>query len=162
MATRSRDPAGAATLIARHADVTAVDRRRRLPVRLCRPGVAGRPRGRGPAARVVDRRTPREGPAGGHVRGASTCRSGSGHVPMGRWRVPRTLGHRRRVGPGSFRFCLRCGVTYEAMRSAELAKLVTLDKEGRSSAMTVIASSIVSAPARTAARPNLTQRRANC
>jgi hypothetical protein len=45
--------------------------------------------------------------------------------------------------PGEFRFCLRCGVSYEAIRSAELAKLVTLDKEGRSSAMTVLASSIV-------------------
>ena len=45
--------------------------------------------------------------------------------------------------PGDFRFCLRCGVSYEAIRSAELAKLATLDKEGRSSAMTVLASSIV-------------------
>ena len=34
-------------------------------------------------------------------------------------------------------------MSYEAIRSAELAKLATLDKEGRSSAMTVLASSIV-------------------
>jgi superfamily II DNA/RNA helicase len=47
--------------------------------------------------------------------------------------------------PGPFRFCLQCGVTYEGLRSSELAKLVTLDKEGRSSAMSVIASSIVRA-----------------
>lgn len=45
--------------------------------------------------------------------------------------------------PYVFRFCLNCGVTYEALRVSELAKLVTLDREGRSSAMTVIASSIV-------------------
>ncbi|MGB8021141.1 MAG: DEAD/DEAH box helicase, partial [Candidatus Nanopelagicales bacterium] len=45
--------------------------------------------------------------------------------------------------PGEFRFCLRCGVSYEAVRAAELAKLATLDKEGRSSAMTVLAASIV-------------------
>jgi len=47
--------------------------------------------------------------------------------------------------PGAFRFCLQCGVTYEGLRSSELAKLVTLDKEGRSSAISVIASSIVRA-----------------
>lgn len=47
--------------------------------------------------------------------------------------------------PGAFRFCLHCGVTYEGLRTSELAKLVTLDKEGRSSAMSVIASSIVRA-----------------
>ena len=45
--------------------------------------------------------------------------------------------------PGDFKFCLSCGVSYESIRSAELAKLATLDKEGRSSAMTVLASSIV-------------------
>jgi superfamily II DNA/RNA helicase len=47
--------------------------------------------------------------------------------------------------PGAFRFCLHCGVTYEGLRTSELAKLVTLDKEGRSSAMSVIASSVVRA-----------------
>ena len=47
--------------------------------------------------------------------------------------------------PGQFRFCLACGVSYEAIRSAEYSKLVTLDKEGRSSAMTVLASSTVRA-----------------
>ncbi|WP_020519492.1 DEAD/DEAH box helicase [Catelliglobosispora koreensis] len=45
--------------------------------------------------------------------------------------------------PGVFRFCLRCGVSYEQFRSSEFAKLVTLNTEGRSSAMTVVASSIV-------------------
>lgn len=47
--------------------------------------------------------------------------------------------------PGAFRFCLDCGVSYETLRSNEFAKLVTLDKEGRSSAMTVVASTIVRA-----------------
>lgn len=45
--------------------------------------------------------------------------------------------------PGQFRFCLSCGVSYEAVRSSELAKLVTLDREGRSSAMSVIATSVL-------------------
>ncbi len=45
--------------------------------------------------------------------------------------------------PGTFRFCLSCGVSYEAARGSELAKLVTLDKEGRSSAMSVVASSVL-------------------
>jgi Lhr-like helicase len=47
--------------------------------------------------------------------------------------------------PGTFRFCLRCGVSYEQIRSSEYAKLVTLNTEGRSSAMTVVASSVVRA-----------------
>ncbi|GIE90488.1 DEAD/DEAH box helicase [Actinoplanes regularis] len=47
--------------------------------------------------------------------------------------------------PGTFRFCLRCGVSYEQIRSSEYAKLVTLTTEGRSSAMTVVAASIVRA-----------------
>lgn len=46
--------------------------------------------------------------------------------------------------PGAFRFCLRCGVSYEAPRTNEFAKLVTLDREGRSSAMSVICASILS------------------
>ncbi|NEE01152.1 DEAD/DEAH box helicase [Phytoactinopolyspora halotolerans] len=46
--------------------------------------------------------------------------------------------------PGTFRFCLRCGVSYEAPRTNEFAKLVTLDREGRSSAMSVISASILS------------------
>lgn len=47
--------------------------------------------------------------------------------------------------PSTLRFCLRCGVSYEALRGSEFAKLATLDREGRSSAMTVIASSLVRA-----------------
>ena len=45
--------------------------------------------------------------------------------------------------PGQFRFCLRCLVSYEAVRSNEFGKLVTLDREGRSSAMSVLASSVL-------------------
>ncbi len=47
--------------------------------------------------------------------------------------------------PAVLRFCLSCGVSYEAIRSNEFSKLVTLDQEGRSSAMTVIATSILRA-----------------
>jgi superfamily II DNA/RNA helicase len=47
--------------------------------------------------------------------------------------------------PGPFRFCLHCGVSYEQTRSNEFGKLATLDREGRSSAMTVVASSVVRA-----------------
>lgn len=45
--------------------------------------------------------------------------------------------------PGTFRFCLKCAVSYEASRTSEYTKLVTLDREGRSSAMTVLATSLV-------------------
>lgn len=42
-----------------------------------------------------------------------------------------------------FSFCLRCGVTYDQVRSNDFAKLATLDREGRSSAMTIVSASIV-------------------
>lgn len=54
-----------------------------------------------------------------------------------------TDGHLAAWIPGSFGFCLHCNVTYEANSSNEFSKLVTLDREGRSSAMTVIASKLV-------------------
>jgi ATP-dependent helicase YprA (DUF1998 family) len=44
---------------------------------------------------------------------------------------------------GALGFCLSCRITYEAIRSGEYSKLVTLDQEGRSSAMTVIATRLV-------------------
>lgn len=47
--------------------------------------------------------------------------------------------------PGGLRFCANCGVSYESQNTAELAKVATLDTEGRSSAMTVIATGIVKA-----------------
>ena len=59
------------------------------------------------------------------------------------------------VGPGEglqawfvstpFAFCMRCRVSYEQVRGSDFAKLATLDQEGRSSAVTVIAASIVRA-----------------
>lgn len=45
--------------------------------------------------------------------------------------------------PGIFRFCLACGVSYEAVRTSEYTKVATLDREGRSSAMTVLATSLL-------------------
>ncbi|MEU4836852.1 DEAD/DEAH box helicase [Nocardia testacea] len=46
--------------------------------------------------------------------------------------------------PAPFRFCLRCRVAYEQTRGRDFAKLATLDIEGRSSAVSVLSSSIVS------------------
>ncbi|MGV9752210.1 DEAD/DEAH box helicase [Nocardia farcinica] len=45
--------------------------------------------------------------------------------------------------PAPFRFCLRCRVAYEQTRGRDFAKLATLDIEGRSSAVSVLSSSIV-------------------
>jgi len=45
--------------------------------------------------------------------------------------------------PSPFRFCLRCRVSYEQVRGSDFAKLATLDAEGRSSAMSIVSSSIV-------------------
>ena len=45
--------------------------------------------------------------------------------------------------PGSFRFCLRCGVSYETYRGQDFAKLATLDREARSSATSLISMSII-------------------
>ncbi|GAB7190242.1 DEAD/DEAH box helicase [Kineococcus sp. NUM-3379] len=42
-----------------------------------------------------------------------------------------------------FAFCLRCRVSYEQVRGNDYAKLATLDREGRSSAVTVVAASVV-------------------
>ena len=44
-----------------------------------------------------------------------------------------------------FAFCLRCRVSYEQVRGNDFGKLATLDKEGRSSAVTIVSSSIVRA-----------------
>ena len=40
--------------------------------------------------------------------------------------------------PGTFRFCLRCGVSYDGVLKSDLAKLSGLSTEGRSSATTVL------------------------
>ncbi|MCX8087040.1 MAG: DEAD/DEAH box helicase [Rhodocyclaceae bacterium] len=40
--------------------------------------------------------------------------------------------------PGSFRFCLSCGVSYDASVRSDLSKLTSLSSEGRSSATTVL------------------------
>ena len=44
-----------------------------------------------------------------------------------------------------FAFCLRCRVSYEQVRGTDYGKLATLDKEGRSSAVTVVSASMVRA-----------------
>jgi superfamily II DNA/RNA helicase len=45
--------------------------------------------------------------------------------------------------PSPFLFCLRCGVSYESTRGNDYSKLATLDREGRSSAVSIISQSIV-------------------
>ncbi|WP_337973995.1 DEAD/DEAH box helicase [Cellulomonas sp. NTE-D12] len=44
-----------------------------------------------------------------------------------------------------FTFCMRCRVSYEQVRGNDYAKLATLDREGRSSAVTVVSASVVRA-----------------
>ncbi|SEF56248.1 ATP-dependent helicase YprA, contains C-terminal metal-binding DUF1998 domain [Saccharopolyspora kobensis] len=45
--------------------------------------------------------------------------------------------------PAPFMFCMHCGVSYEKTRGKDFAKLATLDQEGRSSATSLVSSSIV-------------------
>lgn len=45
--------------------------------------------------------------------------------------------------PSPFMFCLSCNVSYEQSRGRDFSKLATLDAEGRSSAVSVISSSVV-------------------
>lgn len=52
-------------------------------------------------------------------------------------------GRRATFLPGRFRFCLRCGVSHESARQNDFGKLASLDAEGRSSAATIMATSIL-------------------
>ncbi len=45
--------------------------------------------------------------------------------------------------PMPFMFCLNCGVSYESARANDFGKLMTMDREGRSTATSLISSSIV-------------------
>ncbi|MEU6883691.1 DEAD/DEAH box helicase [Streptomyces viridosporus] len=45
--------------------------------------------------------------------------------------------------PMPFMFCLNCGVSYESPRGNDFGKLMTMDREGRSTATSLISSSIV-------------------
>ena len=47
--------------------------------------------------------------------------------------------------PSPFGFCLRCRVSYENLRGSEFAKLASLSAEGRSTAVTVVSTSVVRA-----------------
>ncbi len=57
--------------------------------------------------------------------------------------VPEGEGLRAAYVAAPFRFCLRCRVSYESSRQQDFAKLASLGSEGRSSATTVLASSLV-------------------
>ena len=75
---------------------------------------------------------------------------------------PATGGIEAAFIPAPFRFCLRCGVSYEQVRGRDFAKLATLDQEGRSSATSLISTSIVRSPAGRARRTPWTRRPASC
>ncbi|MFM9493382.1 DEAD/DEAH box helicase [Streptomyces galilaeus] len=45
--------------------------------------------------------------------------------------------------PMPFMFCLNCGVSYESARGKDFSKLMTMDQEGRSTATSLISSSVV-------------------
>ena len=62
--------------------------------------------------------------------------------PEGR-EVPPGEGLRTWYIPSPFRFCLRCRVSYEQSRGKDLAKLATFASEGRSSAVSIISTSIL-------------------
>jgi superfamily II DNA/RNA helicase len=47
--------------------------------------------------------------------------------------------------PSPFTFCLSCQVSYEQVRGRDFSKLVTLDAEGRSSAISVLSTSLIRA-----------------
>lgn len=47
--------------------------------------------------------------------------------------------------PGAFRFCLQCGVAYNARQLSDFGKLATLGSEGRSTATTILSMSAVRA-----------------
>ena len=125
-------------------------RRRRLPLRLQRHAVAAGPGyrdRRAPAARLLagGLRPHRAGRGRGR-RPASTFRTRSTVDAAGRER-PATGGIEAAFIPAPFLFCLRCGVTYEQVRGRDFAKLATFDQEGRSSATSLISTSIVRSPA---------------
>lgn len=56
-----------------------------------------------------------------------------------------TAGTRAAFVPSPFTFCLSCQVSYEQVRGRDFSKLVTLDAEGRSSAISVLSTSLIRA-----------------
>lgn len=65
------------------------------------------------------------------------------HVDTSGGEVDRHGGVKAAFVPSPFLFCLHCRVSYEQVRGRDFAKLATLSAEGRSSATSVISSSIV-------------------
>ncbi len=56
---------------------------------------------------------------------------------------PRGEGLRAAYLPSPFRFCLRCRVSYEQTRGQDFAKLATYAAEGRSSALSLVSTSVI-------------------
>lgn len=71
------------------------------------------------------------------------------YVPQRVWVQPDGTESRDGTGvlaawvPSPFTFCLRCRVSYEQVRGQDFAKLATLDQEGRSSAVSVVSTSVI-------------------
>ncbi|WP_283134652.1 DEAD/DEAH box helicase [Rhizohabitans arisaemae] len=71
------------------------------------------------------------------------------HLPKEIWlgpggnECPEGVGQRAWYLREPFRFCLRCRVSYEQVRGKDFAKLATFAAEGRSSAMSLISTSII-------------------
>lgn len=103
-----------------------------------------------PADPVADGRLPDSWLAIDEVEGTSIVASRAPHLPREVWVDPD--GTLTGTGAGQqawfvetpFRFCLRCKASYEQVRGADFAKLATLSTEGRSSAVTVLSSSVIS------------------
>ena len=108
------------------------------------------------AARIPGPPTPRSRWAGCRIPGWSRprtagfrcdprCRSPAqgGVAQPGGDEVPPGEGLRAWYIPSPFRFCLRCRVSYEQSRGKDFAKLATFASEGRSSAVSIISTSIL-------------------
>ncbi|NNU27308.1 DEAD/DEAH box helicase [Isoptericola sediminis] len=68
---------------------------------------------------------------------------GSASAALSQGEDPAEFGVQASWIPGGLLFCMRCGVSYNQPRTSENTKIAALDVEGRSSAMTVLSTSIV-------------------
>jgi len=76
------------------------------------------------------------------------------YLPREIWLAPdgteQPSGHGLRAAyvPAPFRFCLRCRVSYSQTRGQDFAKLATYAAEGRSSALSLVSTSVIRSQAR--------------
>ncbi len=102
-----------------------------------------------PADPVAEGRLPDSWLEGGDDGGSQIRKSQLDHLPKEIWlgpggsQVPAGQGQRAWYFQEPFKFCLRCRVSYEQVRGKDFAKLATFASEGRSSAMSLISTSII-------------------